>query len=544
MEKILVVDDHESNRNMLRQLLQIKGYQVIEAFDGQHAIELFKQEQPDLILMDIMMPVMDGHESARAIKSICGDEYVPIIFITALSTDESLTKTLDAGGDDFVGKPFSFDVIQSKITAHLRIRKLTQQLAEQNAYIKHENVLINHFFENALQQSFLDERYIKYLTSPMSAYNGDVILSERGPLGGLYMIMGDFTGHGLAASLGILPLSQLFFKMARSGAGISKIVSEINTQLKHILPIGMFFAANILYLDPSGSFITIWTGGLMEGFHFNAEGEEKSLIPSKNPPLGVLPEDMFKPNPQVIPVDKGDQIYFYSDGVIESRNADDEMFGDKRLHDVVKNHTSNRIDAITGAMKEFCGERKQTDDITIVELTCDAIPAEEKWATEDHPPVPFQCDIEFDEQMIREQEPIQLLTQMMNTQPILKRHCGRIQTLLTELYNNAVEFSLLGLDAAMKANSKLTSEYNKLRDSALEQLQDARLQVRFSIEYPDNQARLKLTIKDNGQGIKQQDIFASNNGLAIDDIQIIRDLVTGMLYSEEGRRVDVVYKLS
>ena len=544
METILVVDDHESNRNMLRQLLQIKGYQVIEAFDGRHAVELFKQEQPDLILMDIMMPVMDGHESAREIKSICGDEYVPIIFITALSTDESLTKTLDAGGDDFVGKPFSFDVIQSKITAHLRIRKLTQQLAEQNAYIKHENVLINHFFENALKQSFLDERYIRYLTSPLSAFNGDIILSERGPLGGLYLILGDFTGHGLAASLGTLPLSQIFFKMARSGASVSKIVSEINTQLKDILPIGMFFAANILHLDPSGSFITIWTGGLMEGFHFDAKGKEKSPIPSNNPPLGVLPEDMFKSNPRVIPVDKGDQIYFYSDGVIELRNANDEMFGDKRLHNVLKSQNSNRIEAIINSLKDFSGECEQTDDITIVELTCAAIPPDNKWASENHPPVPFQFNIEFDEQMISKQEPIQLLTQIINTQPILKRHCGRIQTLLTELYNNAVEFSLLGLDAAMKADNEMISQYSQLKDSALKQLQDARIQVKLSIEYPDDKPRLRLTLQDNGQGIKQEDIFTSNNGLAIDDIQIIRDLVIGMLYSEEGRRVDVVYQLS
>jgi len=104
-------------------------------------------------------------------------------------------KHLKSGGDDFVGKPFNFEVLQSKIHAHLRIRKLTQEineqnreLHEQNVYLNHEHELIDYFFENALSQSFLDDRYINYHTSPMSAFNGDVILSERGPQGGLYFL--------------------------------------------------------------------------------------------------------------------------------------------------------------------------------------------------------------------------------------------------------------------------------------------------------------------------------------------------------------------
>ena len=354
----------------------MNGYQILEAVNGQEAIDVFRQEQPDLILMDIMMPIMDGYESAARIKSLNGEEYIPIIFITSLSSDESLAKTLNAGGDDFVGKPFNFEVIQSKILAHLRIRKLTQQLVEQNQYLTHEHELINYFFENALKQSFLDKRYINYHTTPLSAFNGDIILSERGPQGGLYLVTGDFTGHGLAASLGTLPLSQMFFKMAQNGVPINEMVTEINSQLKKILPIGMFLAANILFLDPACKTISIWTGGLINGYHFDSNGNEKHLIPSNNLPLGILPDDLFKAEPTMVTVEKGDQLYFFSDGVSESRNAEDKMFGEKHLHSTLNNSNNNRIKQVVEALKIFCGEREQTDDITIIELTCDKISAE------------------------------------------------------------------------------------------------------------------------------------------------------------------------
>lgn len=373
MEKILIVDDLESNRSVLRQLLKMKGYQTLEATNGLEAIELFKHNDPDLILMDIMMPVMNGHESATEIKSLSGDDYIPIIFITSLSSDESLTKTLDSGGDDFVGKPFNFDVIQSKITAHLRIRKLTRQLVEQNAYLTHETELINYFFDNALKHSFLDKRYINYHTSPLSAFNGDVILCERGPEGGLYLICGDFTGHGLSASLGTLPVSQIFFKMAQEGASINEIAMEINTQLRNILPIGMFFAANLLQLDPSCSDISIWTGGVINGYIFDSQGNEKQIIPSNHPPLGVLPEDLFKADAMRINAEKGDKVYFFSDGVTESRNSDDQMFGEKRLRNALHHCDDKRIEHIISTLSDFCGECEQTDDITIVELTCDEV---------------------------------------------------------------------------------------------------------------------------------------------------------------------------
>jgi len=212
-------------------------------------------------------------------------------------------------------------------------------------------------------------------------------LSERGPQGGLYFILGDFTGHGLAASLGTLPVSQTFFQMAKKGRSVSEIARRLNYELKKILPVGMFFAANIIMLDPACSFMTIWSGGLLDGFHFDIEGNEKSTIPSCNLPLGVLPEIIFKGEVKLISVEKGDMFYFYSDGITEAQNKQGAMFGDKLLHQSLFENKTNRIDSLVETLDKFCSGCQQKDDITIVELTCDKIPPEEKENTillEDH----------------------------------------------------------------------------------------------------------------------------------------------------------------
>ena len=120
MEKILVVDDIVTNRALLRQALVALGdYEVVEAVSGQEAIELYEKERPDLILMDIMMPDIDGCQATAAIKAKMGEDYIPIIFVTALSSEDSLATALESGGDDFISKPFNIDVLADRKSTRL-----------------------------------------------------------------------------------------------------------------------------------------------------------------------------------------------------------------------------------------------------------------------------------------------------------------------------------------------------------------------------------------------------------------------------------------
>jgi len=113
--KILIVDDDATNRMVLGAYLKNDGFQIVSANDGKTAVDLFQSESPDLILMDIMMPVMDGYESTIQIKSLSGDRFIPIIFLTAMTDEKALTRCVEVGGDDFLTKPYNRTILKSKI---------------------------------------------------------------------------------------------------------------------------------------------------------------------------------------------------------------------------------------------------------------------------------------------------------------------------------------------------------------------------------------------------------------------------------------------
>ena len=122
MAKILLVEDNEMNRDMLSRRLQRKGYDVVIAVDGQEALSMARSEQPELILMDISLPVLDGWEATRQIKASPQTRDIPIIALTAHAMPGDREKCLESGSDDYDTKPIELERLLEKIEALLAAR--------------------------------------------------------------------------------------------------------------------------------------------------------------------------------------------------------------------------------------------------------------------------------------------------------------------------------------------------------------------------------------------------------------------------------------
>lgn len=121
--RVLIVDDEPVARNTLRGMLLAEGYQLILAVNGQEALAQVAQEPPDVILLDVMMPGMDGFEVCRHLRNDSRWQHIPVILVTALDSKEDLAHGLDAGADEFVSKPVNTLELQARVRSMLRIKK-------------------------------------------------------------------------------------------------------------------------------------------------------------------------------------------------------------------------------------------------------------------------------------------------------------------------------------------------------------------------------------------------------------------------------------
>ena len=144
LARILIVDDHEDNVELLRARLESWGYTTETATNGREALSKVEAEPPDLILLDVMMPEIDGIEVARRIKGNDSLPFIPIIMQTALDSTENKVEGLEAGADDYITKPIDFAELKARLTSMLRIKRLQEELQEREHQLLEANELLRH----------------------------------------------------------------------------------------------------------------------------------------------------------------------------------------------------------------------------------------------------------------------------------------------------------------------------------------------------------------------------------------------------------------
>lgn len=136
--KVLLAEDSRSNQMLIQAYVEEAGHQIVMVNDGQQAVDQFIAERPDLVLLDVTMPVMDGIEAAKEIrKSLNNDEdWVPIVFLSGMGGSDDIVRGIDAGGDDYLTKPIDATVLNAKLRAMQRIAEMKQQLFKANRALK------------------------------------------------------------------------------------------------------------------------------------------------------------------------------------------------------------------------------------------------------------------------------------------------------------------------------------------------------------------------------------------------------------------------
>lgn len=546
--RILVVDDQPLNCTLLRAMLEQQHYEVVVASNGMEAVKIVEEQVVDIVLLDVMMPIMDGFETAPLIKKLAGEVYLPIIFITALEDHASFEKCLAVGGDDFIHKPFDRIILSAKIKAHARTRKLSQEANEQKKLLEYhynqterEHEIVEHIFQNALNDQGAFPSHCDYHLSPASMFNGDMFLLARSPMGGLYCMLGDFTGHGLAAAVGALPASRVFYTMVNKGMSVSDIAEEMNSLLYNLLPGNMFCAATILELSESGKSLSLWLGGLPDAYLVDHDGRIVRTIESQHMALGILDDEEFERNIVHLEVSSSMRLLFATDGVIETENKDGIYFGEQRLLEVVTSKPSVSTDDIVEAVRRFAGVELQQDDLSIGIINClpfpNQSPAEVSYST-----LPFYLSMALNADQIRETDPVLELVNILSKIEGLEVHRSNIFLLLSEAYNNALDHGVLGLDSEIKDKDDGFFEFYMLRTEALKSLKNALINI--TAEYDPKVKELLFTICDSGNGFIRNDedtqCMISEHGRGL---SLLKEIAKTISYNSSGNEVTMQYSL-
>lgn len=161
---ILIVDDQPKTLRLLTTMLEKQGFRVRTAIDGDVALEAVANQLPDLILLDIMMPNMNGYEVCQKLRAAEATQNIPIIFLSAITNTEDIVKAFTAGGNDYVSKPFQAQEVLARVETHLELRKMEQELKHKNMLLEQE-LMERRAAEIALREALMREKELSRLKS-------------------------------------------------------------------------------------------------------------------------------------------------------------------------------------------------------------------------------------------------------------------------------------------------------------------------------------------------------------------------------------------
>jgi CheY-like chemotaxis protein/anti-sigma regulatory factor (Ser/Thr protein kinase) len=562
--KVLIADDSPTNRKQLEAVSRHLGLTPVIAADGMEAVAQFQKEQPDLVFMDIMMPGMDGLEAVKRIRQI-QSKWCPIIFYTALDRMQDIVRGLEEGGDDYLVKPASLQLLRAKINGFTRLltlqrqnREYTEELETWRDEARTQARLGAHVMARLTDAEGLRDGLVRYFNIPTAEISGDLLCARRAPDEVLHLLLADGTGHGLAAALAALPVTQIFYSMTAKGFPIASIAEELNRRLKAILPADMFVAATLAAVDIRNQTVEVWNGGNPDALFINLQGETLMRWPSRHPPLGILPDEVFSGLTETVNFQEPGDLVMFSDGLAEAENAAGLWFGVNGVEAALTNSgdQDGRYNVLREAVLGHLGERSNHDDLSFLMAR---LPVERRQSVRFHhqttqpmsgPVSTWRLELSYGVAELRYLDVVPAVLGFISQIQPLKPHQGALFLIITELFNNALDHGLLGLDSSIKLRDGGFDLFLQERSQRLAQQRDGRIELNFLLHQEGGQAVLDIGVTDTGPGF---DFIATLNAELREEtgnlpygrgLRLVRSLCAELRYAGKGNKAWARYVLS
>ncbi len=371
-ERILLVDDNPLNLQVLMETLQSRQSRLLVAKNGETALNISRKTHPDLILLDIMMPGMDGYEVIRQLKDAPDTADIPVIFLSALDQTGDKVKGLELGAVDYVTKPFQAEEVLARVDTHLTIHRLRREVQQQKDQLEYELETVSKVQRNLLPKKLpqMDGLQLAafYATSRYAGGDYyDVVSIDANRIG---ILVADAEGHSTPAAVLMAMTCALFRSQKQLWDDPGGMIQELNRHLCKVAE-PSFVTGLYLVVDVARRRVQVARAGHPPPMLYRAANGE--AVESEVPGVMVLGFDDFGDVPVTeIDLAPGDVMLAYTDGLTERFSSTEAIYGEERLLGVLKTHAAGSpeslCEAVVADLTRFADGRPADDDQAFIAL--------------------------------------------------------------------------------------------------------------------------------------------------------------------------------
>ncbi|MCH7472884.1 SpoIIE family protein phosphatase [bacterium] len=384
--KILVADDEQDFLNQTKDCLEENGYEVLSARDGKEALAIARKDSVDLVILDIIMPVLNGVEVAKSLRLDPQTKEIPIIIVSSMTEYKDRVEFFRIGANDYMPKPIDSGELLARVALQLQLVHLRRQLEETNEALTQKNQMLERHVSRieqdlalarSVQRSLLPATVAQFPnlsvhTKHLSSENlgSDFIDYLQDEEGTLHFIIADVSGHGIASALLAAQLKVVFMATTQRKLSAKQFMNQINKLSVLTLSEGYYYTAIYLLYDSKANSLEVVNAGHVPLLYLQQSSGEVKQIESKNAPLGFFEQEeyevmMFNPS-------DGDVLLLLTDGLTEHTNSNNDMFDVARVMAVLKQSGNDPpqelIDREIKEALEFGNSPMFKDDVTMAVL--------------------------------------------------------------------------------------------------------------------------------------------------------------------------------
>jgi sigma-B regulation protein RsbU (phosphoserine phosphatase) len=443
---ILAVDDTPENLDVVKGILA-RDYIIKVAINGPMALKIAEKKPPDLVLLDVMMPGMDGHEVCRRLKANPATRDVPVIFLTAMDQTKDEADGFSLGAADYISKPVNPPILEARVKTHLALKESMDELHKAYGIIKRQKDRMEEELNigRDIQMSMLpldfpafpdrDEFSVHALLEPAREVGGDFydfffINPEE-----LCLVVGDVSGKGVPAALFMAVTKTMIRARAMDDPSTASIITRVNDEMSEDNPSNMFVTLFLAICNVRTGECRFTNAGHNPPYVNRAKGERLTLNQRHGPIIGAMEGLAY--GEDSVHLGQNDRLLIFTDGVTEAMNPADDLYTERRLESLLDSAGPESVETLVAAVldsvESFAAGADQADDITLLAFSLEHEPGKSDYQQMD---IVIAPELQEIERLNRE---IKLFAQSNEIPEEIIRKLG---IALDDLVNNIISYGI------------------------------------------------------------------------------------------------------